>query len=84
VDGGASVLTSADGDRLSAAPLPLLPGRYGDYYAAVRDALLGPGSNPVTPEDACLVMALLELGQASQRAGCEMAWKLPPLTRRAR
>lgn len=80
-DPGSSLLTQADGEHLFSAPLPLLPGRYGDYYAAVHAAIGSAAPNPVTPEEGCAVMALLELGQASQRTGREMAWKLPPLSR---
>lgn len=59
-DPGPSVLTRAQGEQLVAGPLPMRPGRYGDYYAAVRDALRGAAPNPVTPEQACAVMALLQ------------------------
>ena len=45
--------------------LPSRPGNYMAYYAAVRDAVNGVGANPVTPEQATQVMALLELGRQS-------------------
>jgi hypothetical protein len=45
--------------------MPVRPGRYVAYYEALRDALLGHGPNPVAPEEAAQVMALLELGVAS-------------------
>lgn len=45
--------------------VPPRPGNYMAYYAAVRDALNGVGPNPVTPEQASQVMALLELGRES-------------------
>ncbi|MDM0087681.1 MULTISPECIES: oxidoreductase [unclassified Variovorax] len=44
-------------------------GSYVDYYAAVRDAILGHGPNPVPPEEAVALMALLDLGARSAREG---------------
>ncbi len=38
------------------------------YYAAVRDAILGKGPNPVTPEQAVELMELLDLG-SPERGG---------------
>jgi len=35
----------------------------------VRDAILGVGPNPVPPEDAVALMALLDLGGRSAREG---------------
>lgn len=48
------------------------PSPHGDqsrYYAAVRDALLGCGDNPVTPAQAVAVMAVLEAALVSAREG---------------
>ncbi|MEH2921282.1 oxidoreductase [Samsonia erythrinae] len=42
-----------------------LPGNYPAYYAAVRDALLGKGDNPVSVHQAIQVMELIELGLLS-------------------
>lgn len=39
------------------------------YYEGVRDALRGAGPNPVTPDQACEVMAILELARESAAAG---------------
>jgi predicted dehydrogenase len=39
------------------------------YYAAIRDALLGCGENPVTPAEAVAVMAVLEAAVTSAREG---------------
>jgi len=44
-------------------------GNYVDYYAAVRDAILGVGPNPVPPEQAVALMELLDLGTRSAREG---------------
>lgn len=61
-DTGTSTLTLAQGDLLADAPLALQPGRYGAFYAGVRDAIRGVAPNPVPPEQAVAVMALLEAG----------------------
>jgi predicted dehydrogenase len=39
------------------------------YYAAFRDAVLGRGSNPVTPQQAVTVMAVIEAAMASALEG---------------
>ena len=45
--------------------LPTRAGNYVDYYAAVRDAILGNGPNPVPPAEAVALMELLDLGARS-------------------
>ena len=40
-------------------------GDYPAYYAALRDAVLGRGPNPVTPQEALDVMRVLEAGKRS-------------------
>lgn len=45
--------------------VPTLDGAYPEYYRRVRDAILGEGHNPVTPEQALLVMRLLDAGRRS-------------------
>lgn len=49
--------------------VPNRRGSYADYYAAVRDAILGVGPNPVPPEQAVALMELLDLGARSAREG---------------
>ena len=66
-DTARSTLTRADGEATVTHDWPALPGCYGAYYAALRDAIHGSGPNPVPPEDALAVMALIELGQLSAR-----------------
>jgi len=56
-----------DGSMERAVAVPC--GDYSRYYAAVRDALLGRGSNPVTPAQAIAVMAVLEAAFRSAREG---------------
>ena len=52
--------------------VPGIAGDYRHYYAAVRDAILGRGPNPVTGEDALAVMRVLELGRRSNAERCEV------------
>jgi predicted dehydrogenase len=61
------VFTRADEETETATqePITLERGDYRLYYAGVRDAIAGTGSNPVTGEEALAVMRLLELGMAS-------------------
>lgn len=61
-DGGRSLLVRAEGETLVEEALPLQPGRYGEYYAGIRDALRGAAPNPVPPEQAVAVMALIGAG----------------------
>jgi len=63
-------LTLADGQRA----VPTVPGNYLAYYAAVRDAIQGTGDNPVPPEQAVQLMALLELGRRSAHERRELAF----------
>jgi predicted dehydrogenase len=44
--------------------LPLVAGDQSRYYAQLRDCLCGRANNPVTPEQACQVMEVLETGLA--------------------
>lgn len=53
--------------------VPTLPGNYVAYYAAVRDAILGKGPNPVTPQQAVELMELLDLGRQSAAEGRALA-----------
>ena len=50
-----------------------VPGDYRAYYAGVRDALLGRGSNPVPPREALEVMAVIDAGRESARTGRAIA-----------
>ncbi len=71
VDTQPSLLTRPSGDALRTETLPLLPGCHGAFYAGMRDALRGDGDNPVPAQQACAVMAWLELGRRSAREGRE-------------
>ena len=73
VDLSPGVLTVMDEEGRAARSAPAAPaGDYGRYYAGVRDAILGRGPNPVTPEQAIGVMRLIELGMESAKTRCEM------------
>ncbi|MGA0586095.1 oxidoreductase [Dyella sp. KRB-257] len=51
---------------------PAAAGDQRRYYAALRDAIVGKSAWPVTPIEALAVMAVIDAGFASQRAGCAM------------
>jgi predicted dehydrogenase len=51
------------------AELAAPPGSYPAYYAGIRDAILGGGPPPVTPQEACGVMSVLEAGSRSSAEG---------------
>ena len=53
--------------------LPVPAGDQSRYYAAIREALLGRGANPVTPEQAVDVMAVLDAAIVSAREGRRVA-----------
>lgn len=57
--------------------VPTHPGNYADYYAAVRDAILGRGPNPVPPEQAVELMELLDLGRQSALEGRALPTRRP-------
>lgn len=76
IDPVPGILTGADGDRRE------LANRAGDYrafYAGLRDFYAGKGENPVPPEQALTVMAVLEAGIASARERRELALPGPQL-----
>lgn len=59
----------AEGRWMQNKTLPNRRGSYADYYAAMRDAILGKGPNPVLPEQAVTLMELLDLGRQSATEG---------------
>lgn len=54
-------------------PLPTLSGDYPAFYSAMRDAIRGVGPNPVPPDQAITVMALLEQARQSAETGRTLA-----------
>ena len=65
-------LTVWAGEEARRREIACEPGNYPAYYAAIRDALLGQGANPVPATEAIRVMRLIELGQTSAREHREM------------
>lgn len=81
-DFGVSLITrpaAHPADTLVTDHWPLQPGCQGTFYAALHDALRGAAANPVPPEQAAAVMALIELGQHSAQARRTMACGDSPL-----
>ena len=59
------------------------PGDQRRYYAAVRDAIHGRGANPVSPAQACAVMAVLEAARRADAEGRRVAPDVTPEERDA-
>jgi len=68
------VLTIPAGDAFEHRRIPSASCDYRDYYANVRDAILGLAELAVTPEWSLGIMRLLELARASSQKRCTMPW----------
>ena len=68
------VLTVPQGDSFEERRIPSASCDFRDYYANVRDALLGRAALAVTPEYALNVMRMLELARASSQKRCTIPW----------
>lgn len=68
------VLTTPAGESFEHKRIPSATCDYRDYYANVRDALLGKAALAVSPEYALDVMRLLELARASSERRCTLSW----------
>ncbi|WP_159566362.1 oxidoreductase [Budvicia diplopodorum] len=66
------ILTLNQGDAMTQRSLKTADGNYPAYYAAIRDAVMGKGDNPVTANEAIQVMALIELGLESAKLQATM------------
>ena len=67
------LLTSvSDGEARASVEVDGLPGNYPAYYAAVRDSVRHASPNPVSPEEALLVMKIVEAGLESAASGREV------------
>jgi predicted dehydrogenase len=64
------VLTLHDGEKATRRRIPSGTGDYRDYYANVRDAILGKVELAVTPEWALDIMRVLELARESSQKRC--------------
>jgi predicted dehydrogenase len=69
------VLTVPDGDKFTQRRIPSADCDFRDYYANVRDTLLGKAAPAVTPEWAVNVMRLLEMARESSERRCTIPWK---------
>ena len=77
LDFGCAELTTWAAGRSVGRLVPRALGDYRAYYAALRDALLGRGPNPVPPAEAVAVMQLLELGLQSAGERRELPTRAP-------
>jgi scyllo-inositol 2-dehydrogenase (NADP+) len=68
------VLTVPKGDSFEQRRIPSATCDFRDYYANVRDAILGRAAPAVTPEYALDVMRMLELAHASSQKRCTIPW----------
>jgi predicted dehydrogenase len=68
------VLTLNDGTDVTERRIPSGPGDYRDFYANVRDAILGKAALAVTPQHALNVMWALELSRKSSEQGRALSW----------
>lgn len=57
------------GEQCVKQAITLLPGNYPAYYLAIREAICGRGSNPVSAQQAIAVMQLLAAGVQSAKTG---------------
>jgi scyllo-inositol 2-dehydrogenase (NADP+) len=68
------VLTVPRGDSFEQRRIPAANCDYRDYYANVRDTILGRAALAVTPEYALDVMRMLELARESSQKRCTIPW----------
>jgi scyllo-inositol 2-dehydrogenase (NADP+) len=68
------VLTLPSGDTFTQRRIPSASCDYRDYYANVRDAILGHAPLVVTPQWALNVMRLLEIARESSNQRCTIPW----------
>jgi scyllo-inositol 2-dehydrogenase (NADP+) len=58
--------------QLDSHLIPTLPGDYRNFYASVRDALLGKPNQAATGQDGLRAVRILELARESSSAGCTL------------
>ena len=69
------LLTVPEGDKVTRRRIPSENCDFRDYYANVRDTLLGKAAPAVTQEWAVNVMRLLEMARESSERRCTIPWK---------
>jgi scyllo-inositol 2-dehydrogenase (NADP+) len=67
-------LSTPEGDKINARPVPTEQGDYRGYYENIRDAILGRAQLAVTPEQAADVLLAVELARESSARGCVIPW----------
>jgi len=67
-------VTLVDGERTEKRKVPSF-GDWREFYANVRDCLLGKAKLLVTPEQALQVMVAMELARESSEEGCSIEWR---------
>ncbi|HEX4545624.1 MAG TPA: oxidoreductase [Candidatus Acidoferrum sp.] len=68
------VLTVPEGDPFTERRIPSASCDYRDYYANVRDAILGRAPLAVTPEWSLNIMRLLGMARESSQRRCTIPW----------
>lgn len=67
-------MTLWQGEKLTNQKVPTLRGDYRDFYAQVRDAILGTAAPPVTSDEALRLMYTLELCRESSSKRVPLPW----------
>ena len=75
--GRASRVTRAADGTAVIEPVQMLAGAHMAYFAGVAAAIRDEAPNPVPPQEALAVMALIELGIASAAQRRELEWSMP-------
>ena len=68
------VLTTVENDAVVQRSIPSATCDYRDYYANVRNTMLGKAELAVTPEHALYVMRILGMARASSTKRCTIPW----------
>ena len=68
-------LTTQQHSAVQTSKVRTIPGNYLAYYEGVRHAILKDAPNPVPPEEALQVMAVLETAVQSAKKGCELPFE---------
>jgi predicted dehydrogenase len=78
IDPGQAMLVTRAADGVATStPVAMQRGAHMAYFAAVAAAIRDEAPNPVAPEEALAVMALIELGIRSAAERRELEWRFP-------
>jgi len=78
VDAECGIASIEQDGVLRTLDIPTENGAYPDYYRQIEAAIRGHGANPVPPEEAVLVMRLLDAGRESSTLRREVGLSAPP------